>query len=234
MSEPGNFLSRWSRRKRAAAESKNEPQIAATEEGAREAPATVPADARQVQGQTQVVQPSAAPAQSEFDVAKLPPLESIDANTDVRAFLRPGVPAELRHAALRRAWSADPAIRDFRGLQESDWDFNDPEAIPGFGKLGPDFDVRKMASRILADEPDSGGIEPHTGAQSVDASEQFERDRDAPAAIESPAAEMDAASLPVPNENFVRREEDIATHQDESSNSVEQNPPRRHGGALPR
>ena len=37
---------------------------------------------------------------------------SITAATDIRAFLAPGVPAELTRAALRRAWTADPAIRD--------------------------------------------------------------------------------------------------------------------------
>jgi 6-methylsalicylate decarboxylase len=44
----------------------------------------------------------------------------------IRAFLRPGVPAELARAALRRAWVADPAIRDFIGLAESSRDFNAP------------------------------------------------------------------------------------------------------------
>src|SRR5690349_16629058 len=62
----------------------------------------------------------------EFDLASLPSLDSITAVTDVRAFLKPGVPAELASAALRRAWTADPAIRDFKGLAENDWDFTNP------------------------------------------------------------------------------------------------------------
>jgi hypothetical protein len=65
----------------------------------------------------------------------LPPIESIDAATDITAFLRKGIPQELSRAALRRAWSADPAIRDFVGLAENAWDFNDPNAMPGFGPL---------------------------------------------------------------------------------------------------
>jgi Protein of unknown function (DUF3306) len=44
---------------------------------------------------------SAEPA---FDVTKLPPIESITADSDIRAFLAPGVPPELTRAALRRAW----------------------------------------------------------------------------------------------------------------------------------
>ena len=60
---------------------------------------------------------------------------SIDAATDITAFLRKGIPQELSRAALRRAWTADPAIRDFVGLAENAWDFNDPNAMPGFGPL---------------------------------------------------------------------------------------------------
>src|SRR6201993_2666963 len=80
---------------------------------------------------------SAAPAVPEapFDPASLPSVESITADTDILAFLRAGVPAELTRAALRRAWTSDPAIRDFIGIAENQWDFNDPNAIPGFGPL---------------------------------------------------------------------------------------------------
>ena len=67
--------------------------------------------------------------------ASLPPLESITAESDIRAFLAPGVPPELTRAALRRAWAADPKIRDFVGLAEYDWDFNTPGAMAGFGPL---------------------------------------------------------------------------------------------------
>jgi|RhiMethySRZTD1v2_1073278.scaffolds.fasta_scaffold298031_2 Protein of unknown function (DUF3306) len=86
-------------------------------------------------------------------VAALPSLDSIDAQTDVSVFLRSGVPARLQVAALRRAWSADPAIRDFKGLQESDWDFNNPESIPGFGELGPEIDVKQMVAELLTESP---------------------------------------------------------------------------------
>ena len=84
-----------------------------------------------------------APVESKpaFDPASLPSLDSIGALTDIRAFLQPGVPSELRLAALRRAWSADPAIRDFKGLAENDWDFTAPNSMLGFGDLDPSIDV---------------------------------------------------------------------------------------------
>jgi len=90
---------------------------------------------------------------SGFDPATLPPIESIDAQTDITVFLRSGVPEGLRLAALRRAWTVDPAIRDFKGLQENDWNFNDPNGIPGFGELGPEVDVKRMVAKILGEAP---------------------------------------------------------------------------------
>ncbi len=80
------------------------------------------------------------------------PLTQSVAKTDLRAFLGKGVPAELTVAALRRGWSADPAIRDFIGLSENSWDFNDPGGIPGFGTLEPEEIQRLLARLTGADE----------------------------------------------------------------------------------
>jgi TorA maturation chaperone TorD len=79
--------------------------------------------------------PTDSPVAATFDLASLPPLQSITAGTDIRSFLESNVPAELTQAALRRAWITDPAIRDFIGIAENQWDFNDPTAMPGFGPL---------------------------------------------------------------------------------------------------
>ena len=44
-----------------------------------------------------------------------------------------------------RALLADRAIRDFRGLSENAYDFNDPNSnIPGFGPLPPYDDQRSL------------------------------------------------------------------------------------------
>lgn len=110
------FLARWSRRKRASKS---------------DAP---PAETAEPAGEASVPSPGAE-AEPDVDLGSLPPIDAITAATDVTAFLRKGVPQELMHMALRRAWSADPAIRDFIGLAENAWDFNDPKAMPGFGPL---------------------------------------------------------------------------------------------------
>src|ERR1700722_4052531 len=113
MSESDNFLSRWSRLKR-------------------ESQATSP-DSEAASPDADV--PSAASSSPAFDPASLPSIESIVADSDIRGYLHADVPPELTRAALRSAWAADPAIRDFLGIAESQWDFNDPAAIPGFGPL---------------------------------------------------------------------------------------------------
>jgi TorA maturation chaperone TorD len=118
MSDSENFLSRWSRLK-------HESEVAAPD----------------------IDVPSPAPSSPAFDPASLPPIESIVADTDIRQYLHANVPPELTRAALRSAWAADPAIRDFVGIAESQWDFNDPAAIPGFGPLQA---ADHLAARALA------------------------------------------------------------------------------------
>jgi hypothetical protein len=86
--------------------------------------------------QSEATLPAAeAPSSVTFDPASLPPIESIVADSDIQQFLHEGVPPELTRAALRSAWSADPAIRDFVGIAENQWNFNDHNCMPGFGPL---------------------------------------------------------------------------------------------------
>ena len=85
-----------------------------------------------------------------LDLANLPAIESIGSGSDIRPFLAPGVPADLTRAALRRAWSTDPAIRDFVGLSENSWDFNEPEGGPVVGLLTRDGPPTAEASTAPA------------------------------------------------------------------------------------
>jgi hypothetical protein len=56
----------------------------------------------------------------------------------------------LVRAALRAAWVADPAIRDFIGIADNQWDFNDPTSMPGFGALEAADSARAFAQRSVA------------------------------------------------------------------------------------
>jgi Protein of unknown function (DUF3306) len=138
MGEPENVLARWSRRKRQSA-SQN-----------REDANQTPAGVGEARAQERDAANTAAPPPP-FDVSSLPPIESIVAGSDIRAFLQKGVPAALTRAALRQAWSSDPAIRDFIEIAENQWDFADPKNIPGFGPLGPTDDVQRLVARALGE-----------------------------------------------------------------------------------
>jgi hypothetical protein len=138
MSEPENFLERWSKRKLA----KDGPALPEHDAVAPQAELDNAAPAMETNAT------NAEPENPVFDPASLPSIESIGADTDVTAFLRPGVPPELTRAALRRAWTTDPAIRDFVGLVENGWDFNDPNGMHGFGSIDP-ADVARLFSQAV-------------------------------------------------------------------------------------
>jgi hypothetical protein len=135
MTERENFLERWSRKKREA--------------GDDSAPRSKPQDVEADRSPDAAAAPAEPTAEKPFDLESLPSLESITAETDIRDFLRPGVPTDLKREALRRAWSADPGIRDFIGLAENSGDFNNPAEMPGFGPIAPSEVARLMARFVL-------------------------------------------------------------------------------------
>jgi Protein of unknown function (DUF3306) len=149
MTEPENFLKRWSQRKLAERERSKDEH--ATNQNAPVEHDAAAAEPPQIDGVVKATDET-------FDLADLPAIDSIAANTDVTAFLRPGVPPDLTRAALRRAWTSDPAIRDFVGLVENGWDFNDPSAMAGFGTITAD-EVARLASKIIG-EPMKANSDP--------------------------------------------------------------------------
>ncbi len=165
--EDESFLTRWSRRKRdAAAKSESQPH----EDGAR-APVQEASEEPSPTGEREPARSTA-----DFDPNKLPGIEDISAETDISDFLRQGVPADLSRAALRRAWVADPAIRDFVGLAENAQDFNAPNEIAGFGPL-PAAQVAQLLEQVFpatrSDEQDMPeGLQPHADAHRAVANSQ--------------------------------------------------------------
>jgi hypothetical protein len=142
MSEPDGFLTRWSRRKREAD---------AKVRDASDRPG-IPDESAPRELARRPDPPETSDSPSPVDPASLPPIESIEAATDIRAFLAKGVTPDLARAALRRAWLADPAIRDFVGLADYAWDFNAPDGMHGFGPLRSTDDVRQLLSQMIGNE----------------------------------------------------------------------------------
>jgi hypothetical protein len=213
MNDPDNFLSRWSRRKQEAGESKEKNETG-------EAVAAPEAESQQ----RKAAAPNTAP-NPESDVERLPPIETISADTDITAFMRTGVPETLKHAALRRAWASDPLIRDFVGLNENFWDAAGPDGIPGFGDLDPNFDVRRMVSDLFGETPRQD-TQPEPEADRVADSTALSTDR-LPDNADPPSATLPST------ENLPQRNENVAAQIEPSEPAPEKKISRRHGGAMP-
>jgi len=248
MNDRESFIARWSRRKRAAADDATKP--AAAPQQAAAPPADEPLRDEKVH-KTDVA--SAVP-ELPFDPATLPPIESIAAQSDIRAFLAPGVPPELTRAALRRAWATDPKVRDFVGLADYDWDFNAPDAITGFGSLEMTDELRRhveeMVGRSLADgEADrtsptaaverAGPAEIETSAVAIGSvgtgGETPKEQAVSKGGISQDEPIRRSDELYNSNECLERNEANTAAqHKLEQPNDVKLIAKRPHGGALPK
>jgi Protein of unknown function (DUF3306) len=217
MNDQEKFLTRWSRRKRKAAD-----EVAPPEAPAAETPV--------VPGEQAAARPPVAAAPPEFDLSKLPSLDSIGAASDLTPFLQAGVPSALRHAALRRAWLTDPAIRDFKGLAENDWDFTSAGGAPGFGELDPQFDVKKLLAEIFGDAKPP--VEPPDSAQLAPVPEESSTAAGVPASGE-PAKTEPQQVASAATDPLLQRDENIAVHHDDMQSESSEKKIRRHGGAMP-
>jgi hypothetical protein len=225
MTSSENFVARWARLKTEAdAEPKTEPVGHGSR---REAVASV-AETPSLQEQNEV-------ADEPFDPASLPSIETIAFDTDIRGFLQDRVPAALTRAALRKAWATDPAIRDFIGIAENQWDFNDPTAMPGFGPMLETDNVPALLARALGGRDKIADMIPEIPAAVENAP---------PAVIGHKPPDLDrglrqmSERSPQANEicNFPDGGQGSTEIQNQQIAGEDDSPPslRSHGGALPR
>jgi len=244
VSEPEDFLSRWARRKREAGQvPRDAPRDAPTDapiDALTDSPAQTPASAAPAEDAAAGQQPQTAP-QPTIDLSTLPPIESITAATDIRGYLAPGVPAELTRAALRRAWVADPHIRDFVGIAENQWDFTDPNGVPGFGTFGPLDDVGRLVARVIGMDDsaaeESGDADPREAPHVTESPDSSRADLVADATVSEAVTETESAAT---GQSALvvapASDEPPAAPHDECKESDSSDVPKRHGhgGALPK
>jgi len=197
----GQFLSRWSRRKASAGTGTS------TESSA------------EVGASADLEQDTSVPVDvSPIDLASLPSLDDISAETDIQAFLTPGIPFDLTRAALRRAWSVDTEIRDYIGPSDYAWDFNAPDTMLGFGPLKMSDELRDELVKAMFEAP-----QPPANENPVeDGVEMSSLSRESP----SNAAIAVEPSEPV----SIMDEESLSTDTEEPTSFPRH---RRGGGALP-
>ena len=159
--EAGDFLGRWSRRKRAVAD---------------EPDAVVDAAPEAVAGPAEIPEKTDAEVMLELG---LPEPDAMKAGDDFSAFMARAVPQRLRERALRRLWVSDPVLANLDGLVDYAEDYTDAATVvPGMKtayKVGRGFldDVEKIASEpeaeaeaeIVATEPVVDEDDPEAGAQ---------------------------------------------------------------------
>lgn len=245
------FLSRWARRKAEVARAdRPSPQEAAPSN----LEAAPPAEA------------AAEPTPDEItpeELAALPAPEELTAEHDVAAFMRRGVPAALRQAALRRMWALDPAIRDYVDpAREYAYDWNVAGGVPGAGDLPPGMDVEAAASRLLEGRdplaPSSSGpaerdpVAPPSSlaqgsepaAPSGDAGGDRNGQGERSAAVPDDASALDQASLALPEGcgtgaaldemlTYGQGTEPLRVEASDPKSETPSRRSRRHGGAAP-
>lgn len=191
------FLGRWSRAKRAATKSVPDPEVAP------DPPEPEPALDPAAEAQTL----------TEEELAALPRIEDLTEGSDIRAFLRAGVPRVLRNAAMRKMWMLTPAIRDYRDpAVDYAWDWNTPGGVPGDGVAPSAERAGEMLRQLLAPRHDTP---PETATDQVAATPEM-----AEAASESTPRDDDAVAQRAIEDSDAPPEPDPA-------------PRRRHGSALP-
>jgi hypothetical protein len=221
MTSPDNFVSRWARLKRGAdLASKTNSAANGSLPGAVAATAVESAD----QPDEVIDEP--------FDPASLPSIETITVDTDIRGFLQSRVPAALTRAALRRAWASDPAIRDFIGIAENQWDFNDPTGMPGFGPMREADNLPALLTRALGERDEFAEKIREIPASAPPAVVDREPSKPDPSLqrISERSLSVDETSnLPDHSNETTATRNDAVAEEDDSSQSR-----RSHGSALPR
>ena len=246
MSEPENFIARWSRRKRKAAEDAEATKSSAAPDAAAQSVHPVQ-DQREGSDAPRARSGASEPPEFAPDPANLPPIETITAETDIRAFLASGVPPELTRAALRRAWAADPKIRDFVGLADYDWDFNAPGAMAGFGSLEMTDELRQQIAQMVG----RSLVSEATDSPAQTSAETQSKPSPAETSTESVATAAEASTQQVQRSAGTSQNQHAGAHNPEllpqrsKENIASQNKPensdndqligkRPHGRALPK
>ncbi len=257
------FLSRWTRRKRAVraaelAERTTDRGFKPSANAEAEEDAVAAADAAERHESEGIVDAGSAPSEAASErvtgdpaepadpLPELPDLDALTRDSDLTPFLRSGVPAALRNAALRRMWSIDPAIRDFVSeAREYAYDWNSPGGVPGLGPLLPSDDVQAMLRKIVvglpaeaaepaADESPSAPAAVDPDAAIVPEAEPPTEEPGRPALVVH--ASVQASPLPdAPPSPASAEIEPVTPAPQRGSNPVAAPGPRlrRHGGAKP-
>ncbi|WP_119166429.1 DUF3306 domain-containing protein [Algihabitans albus] len=194
------FLSRWARRKQAV-----------REDEVREKTAEPTLEHPQLSTEDAEIAQSPAPDRplTPEEVADLPDPDTLEPGSDFKAFLREGVPEELKRRALRRLWRSNPVFGFLDGLNDYDLDYTDAATVVanlqtvfkvGKGVVLPEEEEKEREiARPDMEAASDGTVEEETADRDGSADPDADPDREAVVATDQPES---------PDENRVPGVED--------------------------
>lgn len=173
--EQQDFLARWSRRKALSRQGEELP----------EPPEDVLADAQEAgdaETEASPIAENAGPDGVEGEaglpadeIPELPPLESLDENSDYSAFLGKGVPPDLKQKALQKLFHS-PKFNVRDGLDDYDWDFTNPEPLGNIITAEMRYRVERELERLAGLDEDEENPEDAPAVAAVETGEHDEAD----------------------------------------------------------
>jgi Protein of unknown function (DUF3306) len=227
MSRPeddGGFLGRWSKRKQAV-------QLEAKQE------LKTPAEPIQQALVDRNSDVSVTQEEEKEEVSlPLPSLDDILPGGDVSVFLQKHVPDSLRNLALRKAWAMDPEISGFIEMAENQWDFNNPDSIPGFSSKLEGIDLKAMVDKVFnnvapleKEEPEEelieANLDENTSQEAISDTSEF--------IIMDTKSSQNAENTAMNREKMGKTDSFVATQKNTVKSDGYEPDKRRHGSALP-
>ena len=226
------FLQRWSRRK---AEARTAPKIPERTQDTAPEREQVPQapDPQDPAGSTRTRASEGGDAA--LDLEALPDIDSLTYESDFTAFMRKGVPPELRKRALQRLWRSNPTLANLDGLVEYGEDYT---------KIGTAKQVVRTAYQVgrgmlerIESKPASEPSAPDGVLTTADAGQPPATADPAAAAaaaapgpdrVAAPGADENAPTLPARSEDAPRPEPGAERHAERSRPATKPRPlPRR-------
>jgi Protein of unknown function (DUF3306) len=176
-----NFLSRWSQRKQAGEQEAEAPGPApgtgipskeSSRAGADSGVATARPDPRAATEPAErptergIAVEAGTDAEAGFDLKDLPDIDSLQAGSDFKVFLRAGVPDALRRRALRKLWRVHPVLGFIDGLDDYNLDYTDAATVVpnmktlykvGKGMIMPEDEIAEAEAQAEAAEAAARG-----------------------------------------------------------------------------
>jgi hypothetical protein len=171
------FLTRWSRRKALSRSGEELPEPAPDSDAEPQEPGDAGTAASTVAEEAVPEPVEGEEGLPVEDPPELPPLESLDENSDYSAFLGKGVPPDLKQKALQKLFHS-PKFNVRDGLDDYDWDFTNPEPLGNIITAEMRYRVERELERLAGLDEDEENAEDSPTVAAVDAEERDEPDNE--------------------------------------------------------